>query len=99
MQPVWYLYSSHVPSPDSLHVLIQVVYKSNLDCESFFKHRYNLASLEMANSQAGGMKGYWKCALAVFLVSMSPFQYGVDFGLIGGVQAMVGFLEVCYRCL
>lgn len=56
---------------------------------------YNLASLEMANSQAGGMKGYWKCALAVFLVSMSPFQYGVDFGLIGGVQAMVGFLEVC----
>ncbi|KAK5118700.1 hypothetical protein LTR85_007906 [Meristemomyces frigidus] len=25
---------------------------------------------------------------------MSPFQYGVDFGLIGGIQAMIGFLRV-----
>lgn len=25
---------------------------------------------------------------------MSPFQYGVDFGIIGGLQAMIGFLEV-----
>lgn len=25
---------------------------------------------------------------------MSPFQYGVDFTLIGGFQAMVGFLKV-----
>ena len=25
---------------------------------------------------------------------LSPFQYGIDFGLIGGLQAMVGFLEV-----
>ena len=25
---------------------------------------------------------------------MSPFQYGIDFGLIGGMQAMVGFLKV-----
>ena len=32
--------------------------------------------------------------LALVLVSMSPFQYGVDFGLIGGIQAMVGFLEI-----
>jgi len=27
---------------------------------------------------------------------MSPFQYGVDFGLIGGIQAMVGFLKAGY---
>lgn len=36
----------------------------------------------------------WKCVLACTLVSMSPFQYGIDFGAIGGLQAMRGFLEV-----
>lgn len=36
----------------------------------------------------------WKCILACLLVSMSPFQYGLDFGLIGSMQAMVGFLKV-----
>ncbi|GAB7354614.1 hypothetical protein MBLNU459_g5052t1 [Dothideomycetes sp. NU459] len=41
-----------------------------------------------------GLKGNWKCILACILVSMSPFQYGVDFGLIGGIQAMIGFLRV-----
>jgi hypothetical protein len=47
---------------------------------------------------AGGLRGlgaHWKCMLACILVSMSPFQYGIDFGLIGGMQAMVGFLKVC----
>lgn len=32
--------------------------------------------------------------MACTLVSMSPFQYGIDFGAIGGLQAMRGFLEV-----
>ncbi|KAF1836257.1 general substrate transporter [Decorospora gaudefroyi] len=36
----------------------------------------------------------WKCLMACTLVSMSPFQYGIDFGAIGGLQAMRGFLEV-----
>jgi MFS transporter, SP family, sugar:H+ symporter len=27
---------------------------------------------------------------------MCPFQYGVDFGIIGSLQAMKGFLEVCF---
>jgi hypothetical protein len=36
----------------------------------------------------------WKCLLACTLVSMSPFQYGIDFGAIGGLQAMKGFLQV-----
>ncbi|EME86148.1 uncharacterized protein MYCFIDRAFT_194288 [Pseudocercospora fijiensis CIRAD86] len=36
----------------------------------------------------------WKCLLACVLVSMCPFQYGIDFGLIAGLQAMVGFLKV-----
>jgi hypothetical protein len=47
---------------------------------------------------AGGIRGFgahWKCMLACILVSMSPFQYGIDFGLIGPMQAMVGFLKVC----
>ena len=25
---------------------------------------------------------------------MSPFQYGIDFGIVAGLQAMIGFLEV-----
>ncbi|USP78248.1 general substrate transporter [Curvularia clavata] len=36
----------------------------------------------------------WKCLVACTLVSMSPFQYGIDFGAIGGLQAMRGFLQV-----
>ena len=43
-----------------------------------------------------GVKDHWKCLLACFLLCLSPFQYGVDFGLIGGMQAMVGFLKVCF---
>lgn len=41
-----------------------------------------------------GLLENWKCLLACTLVSMSPFQYGIDFGAIGGLQAMRGFLEV-----
>jgi hypothetical protein len=40
----------------------------------------------MAGSQHDTFKANWKCLLACLLVSMSPFQYGVDFGLIGGIQ-------------
>jgi hypothetical protein len=31
---------------------------------------------------------------SVALVTISSFQYGLDFGIIGGLQAMVGFLKV-----
>lgn len=41
-----------------------------------------------------GLLSNWKCLSACTLVSMSPFQYGIDFGAIGGLQAMRGFLEV-----
>jgi hypothetical protein len=37
----------------------------------------------------------WRCVVACGLILLFPFQYGVDFGLIGGLQAMVGFLQVC----
>ncbi|KAJ4351420.1 uncharacterized protein N0V89_006762 [Didymosphaeria variabile] len=45
-------------------------------------------------STGAGLLENWKCLLACTLVSMSPFQYGIDFGAIGGLQAMPGFLEV-----
>ena len=49
----------------------------------------------MPESSTGkGLLENWKCLLACTLVSMSPFQYGIDFGAIGGLQAMPGFLEV-----
>ena len=48
----------------------------------------------MAISRPDGLKAHWKCLAACTLVSMCPFQYGIDFGIIGGLQAMPGFLEV-----
>jgi SP family sugar:H+ symporter-like MFS transporter len=39
---------------------------------------------------------HWKCLAACTLMSMCPFQYGVDFGIIGSLQAMRGFLQVCF---
>ena len=41
-----------------------------------------------------GMKAHWKSLAAMTLVSLSSFQYGLDFGIIGGLQAMVPFLKV-----
>lgn len=52
-----------------------------------------MTSLSQANEQFA-LRDYWKCLSAVFLVSISSFQYGLDFGIIGGLQAMVGFLKV-----
>ncbi|KAI4729220.1 MFS transporter [Aureobasidium sp. EXF-10728] len=48
----------------------------------------------MATRKEDSLLANWKCMLAVLIVSMSPFQYGIDYGLIGGIQAMVGFLKV-----
>ncbi len=36
----------------------------------------------------------WRCILACGVMILFPFQYGLDFGLIGGLQAMVYFLRV-----
>ncbi|OAL43340.1 MFS monosaccharide transporter-like protein [Pyrenochaeta sp. DS3sAY3a] len=36
----------------------------------------------------------WHCFAACALVSICPFQYGLDQGVIGGLQAMPGFLQV-----
>lgn len=39
------------------------------------------------------LKAHWKSLAACALMAMCPFQYGIDFGLIGSIQAMVGFLQ------
>ncbi|KAI1452483.1 putative maltose permease [Annulohypoxylon moriforme] len=41
-----------------------------------------------------GVRDHWKAMIAMTLVSLSSFQYGLDFGIIGGLQAMVPFLQV-----
>ena len=48
----------------------------------------------MASKKDETWKDHWKCFIACGIIVLSPFQYGVDFGLIGGLQAMRGFLEV-----
>ncbi|KAI1496472.1 general substrate transporter [Biscogniauxia marginata] len=40
------------------------------------------------------LKAHWRAMAAATLVSLSSFQYGIDFGIIGGLQAMNPFLEV-----
>ena len=53
----------------------------------------------MATDQekAWGVRDHWKAMIAMTLVSLSSFQYGLDFGIIGGLQAMVPFLQVQNR--
>ncbi|KAI1486453.1 general substrate transporter [Biscogniauxia mediterranea] len=40
------------------------------------------------------LRAHWRALSAATLVSLSSFQYGLDFGIIGGLQAMKPFLEV-----
>ncbi|KAH6662538.1 MFS transporter [Halenospora varia] len=48
----------------------------------------------MSDPQKESLLKHWKCMAACTLVSMCPFQYGLDFGIIGGLQAMPGFLQI-----
>ncbi|KAI1329521.1 MFS monosaccharide transporter-like protein [Xylariaceae sp. FL0255] len=48
----------------------------------------------MASNQGSDMKEHWKGLLTITFVALSSFQYGLDFGVIGGLQAMVGFLQI-----
>ncbi|EPE02436.1 general alpha-glucoside permease [Ophiostoma piceae UAMH 11346] len=41
-----------------------------------------------------GIRDHWKCLAACTVMSMCPFQYGIDFGCISGLQAMTEFLKV-----
>lgn len=50
-----------------------------------------------------GQDSSWREHIWLFVacgvMTLSPFQYGIDFGMIGGLQAMVGFLKVCQTAL
>ncbi|KAF2203671.1 general substrate transporter [Delitschia confertaspora ATCC 74209] len=48
----------------------------------------------MAGSQEDTIRAHYKVFIACAVMILSPFQYGVDFGMIGGLQAMPGFLKV-----
>jgi hypothetical protein len=44
-----------------------------------------------------GQTSLWenrKCFFVMAFVAASAFQYGLDYGMVGGLQAMKGFLEV-----
>jgi hypothetical protein len=49
----------------------------------------------MAPKSDESWKPHLKCFIACGIIVLCPFQYGVDFGLIGGLQAMASFLKVC----
>ena len=50
----------------------------------------------MSNTKSDTVGTSWRCIAACTLVAVCPFQYGIDFGTIGGLQAMPGFLEVSF---
>ncbi|EMD59153.1 hypothetical protein GGP41_009041 [Bipolaris sorokiniana] len=48
----------------------------------------------MSDNHGYTWRDHTRLFIACGVVILSPFQYGFDFGMIGGLQAMVGFLEV-----
>lgn len=57
------------------------------------------AGLTPPEERDDSLKAHWKSLAACALMAMCPFQYGIDFGLIGSIQAMVGFLQASLRRL
>lgn len=51
----------------------------------------------MSAAETDTIRAHWRCFVACGIIVLSPFQYGLDFGLIGGLQAMPGFLQVSLR--
>ncbi len=56
--------------------------------------RIYIIKMSSDEQPSAGIKEHWKSLFAMTLVSLSSFQYGLDFGVIGGLQAMVPFLQV-----
>ena len=48
----------------------------------------------MTDNNGHTWRDHSRLFLACGVVILSPFQYGFDFGMIGGLQAMKGFLQV-----
>lgn len=47
-----------------------------------------------ANPLKLDVRSHTKCLAICFFVTMSTFQYGLDYALVGGFLSMPGFLEV-----
>lgn len=48
----------------------------------------------MSDTKVYSLRDHSRLFIACGIVILSPFQYGFDFGMIGGLQAMKGFLQV-----
>ena len=71
--------------------LIRCVHCVDLACVLFLHLFLNMSA---KSRDQLGLKAHWKCVVACILVSMSSFQYGLDYALISGFQAMIPFLQV-----
>ncbi|RDL39919.1 uncharacterized protein BP5553_04259 [Venustampulla echinocandica] len=47
-----------------------------------------------ANPLKLDVRSHWQCLTICFFMTLSTFQYGLDYALIGGFLSMPGFLEV-----
>jgi hypothetical protein len=61
---------------------------------SFLFDLITLLEDTMSAPSTDTIRANWRCFAACGIIVLSPFQYGLDFGLIGGLQAMPGFLKV-----
>jgi MFS family permease len=53
-----------------------------------------VAAVISANPLQLDISSHRKCLLICFIVTLASFQYGLDYGLVGGFMAMPGFLRV-----
>ncbi|EJU05944.1 general substrate transporter [Dacryopinax primogenitus] len=72
----------------------ELKYRTKVLANSCLSHKAPITPCTSAAAPRTSLLHNWKSMLACLLISMSPFQYGVDYGLIGGLQAMNGFLQV-----
>lgn len=52
----------------------------------FVQARSQTTTTPTAEKNHDTLRANWKCMLACILVSMCPFQYGLDLGMISGLQ-------------
>ncbi|KIW19031.1 hypothetical protein PV08_03321 [Exophiala spinifera] len=53
-----------------------------------------VAATVSANPLKLDVRSHWKCIAICFVATLSTFQYGLDYALVGGFLSMPGFLEV-----
>ena len=91
--PVWCIGSWILKDLFCLHHLL-AVRTGSLSKPEIGDKRLLKATFNMVSATQESWRAHWKCFVACGIIVLCPFQYGVDFGLIGGLQAMKGFLMV-----